>query len=161
MLFNAKPPVNTDELVNWQTVLRTVQYFNTLSGPGVPQVFIDFDYTDGFRHVGTTRETTVTIGVPPQVDLNGAAGGTGFAATWTQAGMSALPMRLHAIRIRWPGSEPGVVDGHDRGRRKCQQRAVGEHHRHVDLADLQRRHRRVDSVRVRRPRRNTSKFCEP
>ena len=58
LTFNAKPPLNTDELVNWQTVLRTVQYFNTVGGPARFAVFIQFDYTDGFAAAGTTRETT-------------------------------------------------------------------------------------------------------
>ena len=88
LLFNAKSPLNTDDLVNWQTVLRTVQYFNALGGPGVGQVFIDFDYFDGFQTHGTIRTTTVNIVLPspPVIDLNGVAAGTGFAATWTNAG---------------------------------------------------------------------------
>ncbi len=90
LVFNAKPPLNTDELVNWQTVLRSVQYFNTLGGPGVGQVFIDFDYTDSFAAVGTTRTTTVNINVvsnqPPALDLNGGVAGTGFGSTWTNTG---------------------------------------------------------------------------
>jgi hypothetical protein len=82
LLFNAKPPLNTDELVNWQTVLRTIQYFNTLGGPGIQQVFIEFDYTDGFGGIGVMRETTVNIDVPPILDLNGPTAGAGFTSSW-------------------------------------------------------------------------------
>jgi hypothetical protein len=92
LLFNAKPPLNVDELVNWQTVLRTIQYFNTLGGPAGSQVFVNFTYTDGFSPAGALRTTTIVIDVnePPALDLNGGAGGTGYATTWTDGGAVSI-----------------------------------------------------------------------
>ena len=64
---------------DYTDILRTITYNNTSPPVGVGQVVLNFSASDGT--LTSTTETT-TINVADVVDLNGAAGGTGFSNTY-------------------------------------------------------------------------------
>ena len=73
-----------DSVADYQAVLRTVKYDNTNGGPGVGSVTVAVVASDG-QLTGAEADATVNIvlgGPPPAIDLNGAASGTSFTATW-------------------------------------------------------------------------------
>ena len=74
----------SDSVANYQTVLRSVTYNNTApGGPGVTSETANVVANDGSLDSTPIAVATITINTPPVVDLNGAAGGTGFTSSWT------------------------------------------------------------------------------
>jgi hypothetical protein len=78
----------TDTLANYQQVLRTLKYNNLSQAPDTTARTVQIIANDGTSN-SVAAVATVTIQAvndTPSVDLNGADGGTGFAATFTEDG---------------------------------------------------------------------------
>ena len=76
----------SDTVANYQAVLRTIRYQNTAGGPGVSVVMIDVTANDGFLDSNTA---VATIDIPPILDLDSVAAGTGFTTGWYNSGTNA------------------------------------------------------------------------
>ncbi len=72
-------------MADYQTVLRTIRYNNTLTGPGVSSVTVGVVANDG-SFTSAEADATITIHAPPFVDLNGSQTGTGFSTLWSNSG---------------------------------------------------------------------------
>ena len=73
----------TDTQAHYQQVLRSITYNNTAAGgPGVASETATIEASDG-TNTTNAAVATININTPPVVDLNGAAGGTGFTSSWT------------------------------------------------------------------------------
>jgi len=78
---------------DYQQVLRTIQYHNTLGSTNLAQYTVDFRATfnsfGGVSQSSALVSTTLTI-ASASVDLNGAASGTGFDSFWTGNGPTLI-----------------------------------------------------------------------
>jgi uncharacterized protein (TIGR03382 family) len=79
-------------VANYQQVLRTVTYDNTSNTPSTTARTINLAASDGsgWSAVATTTLAIVAANDAPVVDLNGAAAGNDFAATFTEGGAAVL-----------------------------------------------------------------------
>ena len=78
-----------DTLADYQTVLRTVTYNNTSGGPGVAVETAAVVANDGSLN-STPVTATININTAPTVDLNGAAAGTSYTASWSGSSAVAI-----------------------------------------------------------------------
>src|SRR4029077_18500715 len=79
---------NADSVGNYQTVLRSIKYNNTLGGSGIASKTINVVASDGGL-LSPTAVATLTV-TSPFVDLNGPGIGTAFSVTWSNAGAVLL-----------------------------------------------------------------------
>ena len=105
--FNAGTRVltlaGTASAAAYQTVLRTVKYNNTGTGPNLTSFTVDFVGNDG-TSLSNTATGTVLVAVPPVVDLNGGMTATSFSSTWSNLGVvnitDPLVALVHGARAR-------------------------------------------------------------
>ena len=82
-----------DTPADYQTVLRTVTYNNTAGGPGVSTesaTVLAIDNGPGAPLPSNTATATININTAPTVDLNGAAAGTSYTASWSGSAAVAI-----------------------------------------------------------------------
>ena len=77
----------SDTVANYQAVLRTVKYSNTV-GPGVDTITINVQGKDATNVLTNTATSTITL--PPIVDLNGGTTGTSSTSGWFNSGKVGL-----------------------------------------------------------------------
>ena len=77
----------SSSVANYQTVLRTVKYSNTV-GPGVDTITINVQGKDATNVVTNTATSTITL--PPIVDLNGGTTGSSSTSGWFNSGKVGL-----------------------------------------------------------------------
>jgi hypothetical protein len=92
-------------------VLRTIRYQNTAAGPGVSVVTINVTANDGFLDSNTA---VATIDIPPILDLDSVAAGTGFTTGWYNSGTNAggaVPItNMTNASIRAPSGVANLTD---------------------------------------------------
>ncbi len=82
-----------DTPADYQQVLRTITYNNTAGGPGVPTesaTVLAIDDGPGTPLPSNMATATININTAPTVDLNGAAAGTSYTASWSGSSAVAI-----------------------------------------------------------------------
>jgi dienelactone hydrolase len=88
-----------DTPADYQQVLRTITYNNTAGGPGVSTESATVVATDngpGTPLSSLSVTATININTAPTVDLNGAAAGTSFMASWSGSAAVAITAAANA-----------------------------------------------------------------